>query len=123
MGWACDAALVALAGSVLPITKGADMTVYTSLDFVWRLSISRESHGIYFAFGKWLICFNRKENIMAQKLAKHVSGSKITLPPETDGDFDTVPTKKIAEWREKLSARFGIGQGRLDVISEPNAKS
>ncbi len=61
---------------------------------------------------------------MAQKLAKHESGiGKITFPPEADGDFDTVPTKKIAEWREKLNARFGIGQGRMDVISEPSAKT
>lgn len=60
---------------------------------------------------------------MAQKLAKHESGSKITFPPEADGDFDTVPTHKIAEWREKLNARFGIGQGHMEIISEPEAKA
>jgi len=63
------------------------------------------------------------ENNMAQNLAKLESGSKTTFPPEADGDFDTVPTQKITEWREKLNARFGIGQGRLEVISEPAAKA
>lgn len=36
-----------------------------------------------------------------------------------DGDFDVVKTADIAEWREKLNKRFGIGDGRmksLDVV-------
>lgn len=60
---------------------------------------------------------------MAQKLAMHGSGTRNTFPPEANGDFDTVPTQEIIEWREKLSARFGIGKGRLSVISEPSAKN
>ncbi len=59
---------------------------------------------------------------MAQKMQKPDSVRKNTFPPEADGEFDTVPTKKIAEWREKLNARFGIGQGNLTVISEPSAE-
>lgn len=60
---------------------------------------------------------------MAQKLAKPEFGAKSTFPPEADGDFDTVPTQKISEWRDKLNARFGIGQGKLSVVSEPSAEA
>jgi hypothetical protein len=62
------------------------------------------------------------EKIMAQRLAKLASVSRNTFPPEADGDFKTVPIQDITEWREKLNARFGIGQGRLSVISEPTEK-
>lgn len=58
---------------------------------------------------------------MAQRLEMPDFVEKTTFPPEADGDFDAVPTEKITEWREKLNARFGIGKGRLTVISEPTA--
>jgi hypothetical protein len=63
------------------------------------------------------------ENTMAQRLKNLESVKKVAFPPEADGEFDTVPTVKIAEWREKLNARFGIGKGRLTVISEPSAET
>lgn len=59
---------------------------------------------------------------MAQRLEKPDFVEKSTFPPEADGDFDTVPTHKITEWREKLNDRFGLGKGRLTVISEPAAE-
>ena len=42
-----------------------------------------------------------------------------TFPPEADGEFDVVSQEEISTWREKLNARFEIGQGKLrplDVI-------
>lgn len=41
------------------------------------------------------------------------------FPPEAEGDFPVVPAHEIAEWRKKLSARFGIGAGRMKTIEEP----
>ncbi len=40
-------------------------------------------------------------------------------PLEADGDFDVVSEREIADWREKLNKRFGIGTGRLEAIEEP----
>ncbi len=40
-------------------------------------------------------------------------------PLEEDGDFDVVSEREIADWREKLNKRFGIGTGRLEAIEEP----
>ncbi len=45
--------------------------------------------------------------------------SNANHPPEADGDFDVVSEREIAEWREKLNKRFGIGTGRLEAIEEP----
>ena len=41
------------------------------------------------------------------------------FPREADAEFGVVPDAEIAEWREKLSRRFGIGQGKLRVIDDP----
>lgn len=57
---------------------------------------------------------------MAQKLKKHSSVYTTAFPPEANGEFGTVSTQKISEWREKLNERFGIGQGKLDVVAEPS---
>lgn len=42
----------------------------------------------------------------------------VQFPPEADGEFDEVSVEEIEAWREKLNARFGIGQGKLKVIQE-----
>lgn len=55
---------------------------------------------------------------MAQKLMKTQEYN--AFPPEAEGDFDVVEQGKIAEWREKLNERFGIGQGKLEAIEEPS---
>ena len=47
------------------------------------------------------------------------SGNQKVFSREADGKFDDVPEEKIAKWREKLNARFGIGEGRLVPIEEP----
>lgn len=56
---------------------------------------------------------------MAQKLGKRGTAPARRFPPEADGHFDIVPEAEIAEWREKLNARFGIGKGKLKVIDDP----
>lgn len=56
---------------------------------------------------------------MAQKLSKTGFGPAKRFPPEADGNFDVVPEAEIAELREKLNARYGIGKGKLKVVDDP----
>lgn len=57
---------------------------------------------------------------MAQKLRQNSSRHENDFPPEADGEFDVVAEQKIAQWQEKLNARFGIGTGKLRVIEDHN---
>lgn len=51
---------------------------------------------------------------MAQRAKQPtMNGRSEQFPPEADGEFDVVSQEEIATWREKLNARFGIGQGKL----------
>ncbi len=59
------------------------------------------------------------EKNMAQKLGKRDFGPVKRFPPEAEGQFDVVPEREIAELRDKLNARFGIGKGKLKVIDDP----
>lgn len=58
---------------------------------------------------------------MGHRLRKLVSGDESGrwFPPEADGDFDVVSDREIDEWRAKLNARYGIGEGKLEAIEEP----
>lgn len=56
---------------------------------------------------------------MAQRAKQPTYDRSEQFPPEADGDFDVVSQDEIAAWREKLNARFGIGQDKLrplDVV-------
>ena len=57
---------------------------------------------------------------MAQKLMQ-TKNNGYQFPPEADGEFEVVSDEAIATLREKLAERFGIGQGRLEVIEEPKS--
>ena len=61
------------------------------------------------------------EATMAHELRKSASGRENhrRFPPEAEGDFDIVSEREVAEWREKLNERYGIGKGRLKVVEEP----
>ncbi len=57
---------------------------------------------------------------MAHKLQIASDNTKeLWFPPEADGDFDVVEASKIAEWREKLADKFGIGSGKMTPIDDP----
>jgi hypothetical protein len=57
---------------------------------------------------------------MARRAKNQIAmNSHVQFPPEADGEFDVVSTADIADWREKLSSRFGIGRGKLKSIEEP----
>lgn len=59
---------------------------------------------------------------MAQRRSKPPMASSFILrqfPPEADGKFDVVSEAEITQWRERLSQRFGIGEGRLRVVDDP----
>lgn len=43
--------------------------------------------------------------------------------PEASQDYGDVPTEMIAAMRDKLNARFGIGQGRMVAIDDPFEKA
>lgn len=43
-----------------------------------------------------------------------------TFAPEADFDFEPVSEDKIAAMRESIAERFGIGQGKLAPVEEPN---
>jgi hypothetical protein len=62
-----------------------------------------------------------KEKFMAQKLRYVQMPVAAEFPPEAYDDFSDVSDKDIADWRAKLSERFGIGKGRLVAIEEPQA--
>lgn len=46
------------------------------------------------------------------------NGSQVQFPPEADSDFDVVSVDDIGAWRDKLEARFGLGQCNLRVLEE-----
>ena len=56
---------------------------------------------------------------MAQKLRMSKAPSAVAFPPEAAADFGDVEDSVIASWREKLSARFAFGSGKLRSIEEP----
>jgi len=56
---------------------------------------------------------------MAQRLSKARPANEQTFAPEADGVFEVVDERQIAEMREKLSAEYGIGQGRLVPLDDP----
>lgn len=63
------------------------------------------------------------EATMPKKLSTPNNGKVKQFPPEANGDFDVVSTETIAVWREKLSKKFGIGTGKLEVLEEPSNAS
>lgn len=58
---------------------------------------------------------------MAQRVKQPtMNGRSEQFPPEADDEFEMVSQKEIDAWREKLNARFGIGQGQfrsLDLVT------
>ena len=62
-----------------------------------------------------------KEKIMAQKLKYVQMHVAPEFPPEAYDDFSDVSDRDIADWRAKLSERFGIGNGRIVATEEPQA--
>ena len=61
---------------------------------------------------------------MAQKMAKFTASAQFRqFPPEADGDFSIVQEADICAWRERLSAEFCIGQGKLKVVDDPFASA
>ncbi len=48
-------------------------------------------------------------------------GNERQFPPEADENFGIVSEDDISSWREKLSAKYGIGQGKLIPLDDPAA--
>ena len=56
---------------------------------------------------------------MAHKHPKVVDHRLDRFPPEAEGQFDVVPESDIDELNRLMAEKYGIGQGRLEVIEEP----
>jgi hypothetical protein len=50
-----------------------------------------------------------------------MNGRSEQFPPEADGEFDVVAQEELDVWREKLNARFSIGQGQFRSLDVPQA--
>lgn len=56
---------------------------------------------------------------MAHKHPKVADHRLDRFPPEANGQFDVVPESEIDDLNRLMAEKYGIGEGRLEVIEEP----